>query len=136
MTDFVLEQHEQCISSNGRTYNYANFLKQPLTLEMFVPCDNDGNVLKEVISFDPDISSQYYSYQIYQNQLFQEAKVKVLFKGFCINQINSNWFDITNIRKKCVVFTKFGHNNDFKLNENYSTIEDLIYYDLILAVSF
>ena len=27
--------------------NYANFLKQLLKLEMFVPCDEDGNVLEK-----------------------------------------------------------------------------------------
>ena len=26
--------------------NYAKFLKQPLKLEMFVPCDDDGNILE------------------------------------------------------------------------------------------
>ena len=26
---------------------YANFLNQPLTLGMFVPCDEDGNVLED-----------------------------------------------------------------------------------------
>ena len=54
MTDFVLEQLNE---ENSRTRpirsvlnaleGYANFLKQPLKLEMFVPCDEDGNILKE-----------------------------------------------------------------------------------------
>ena len=47
MTDFVLKQYEQCISSTGRTYNYAKFLSQKLELWMFVPCDEDGNVFEE-----------------------------------------------------------------------------------------
>lgn len=32
--------------------NYAKFLKQPLKLEMFVPCDDYGNVLKEPINYN------------------------------------------------------------------------------------
>ena len=46
MVDFILEQHEQCISSTNATYKYANFLKQPLELWMFVPCDENGDVGK------------------------------------------------------------------------------------------
>lgn len=49
MTDFVLEQMENVMldgtgSVCARIGNYANFLKQPLKLEMFVPCDDEGNV--------------------------------------------------------------------------------------------
>lgn len=32
--------------------NYAEFLKQPLKLEMFIPCNDEGNVLKELIYSD------------------------------------------------------------------------------------
>jgi hypothetical protein len=41
MTDFVLENDSTCI------YKYANLLKQPLELWMFVPCDENGDVLVE-----------------------------------------------------------------------------------------
>ena len=61
MTDFVLEQLNE---QNSRTkpmrevFNslekYAKFLKQPLKLEMFVPCDEEGNVLEE-----PKIEEEY-----------------------------------------------------------------------------
>ena len=46
--------------------NYAKFLKQPLKLEMFVPCDDDGNILE-----NPDET-------IYK----EKDKEKVLFEGF------------------------------------------------------
>ena len=36
--------HENALSW---IYNYATFLKQPLKLEMFVPCDDNGDILKE-----------------------------------------------------------------------------------------
>ena len=39
MTDFVLEQHAESSNQNefeDNCYKYANFLKQPLKLEMFI----------------------------------------------------------------------------------------------------
>ena len=61
---------------------YAKFLKQPLKLEMFVPCDEDGNILKE-----PKRWEDYLQYpdsfdgnkewdELYD---YQQAKEKVLF---------------------------------------------------------
>lgn len=52
MTEFVLEvinadrpcDRGAMLDEIG---NYASFLKQPLALGMFVPCDEDGNVLEE-----------------------------------------------------------------------------------------
>jgi hypothetical protein len=53
MTDFVLKQSERIINcelthleSHHQIVDYAKFLKQPLKLEMFVPCDEDGNVFR------------------------------------------------------------------------------------------
>ena len=93
MTDFVLNQ-KQSESFNEKTFineslislekirNYANFLKQPSKLEMFVPCDEDGNILKE-----PNRWVDYLQYpdsfdgnkewdELYD---YQQAKEKVLF---------------------------------------------------------
>lgn len=57
MTDFVLEQSESIKSDMigygefiDKVVNYANFLKQPLKLEMFVPC-NDSEKAKEKVLF-------------------------------------------------------------------------------------
>ena len=67
--------------------NYAKFLKQPLKLEMFVPCDEDGNVLGE-----PEIYSQWVrenfndelenEERINQCKDYHQAKEKILFEGF------------------------------------------------------
>lgn len=46
---------------------YDKFIEQPLKLEMFVPCDEDGNVLNQKLC---DFSK------------YQQAKEKVLFEGF------------------------------------------------------
>ena len=87
MTDFVnnvgnmenYRSHEKALSW---IYNYAKFLKQPLKLEMFVPCDEDGNVLEEPQmrlernSFDEE-DMDYDAQELYD---YIKAKEKVLFK--------------------------------------------------------
>ena len=52
MTNFVnnvgnMENYPSHENALSWIYNYATFLKQPLKLEMFVPCDDNGNILKE-----------------------------------------------------------------------------------------
>ena len=90
MTDFVLEQLNE---QNSRTkpmrevFNslekYATFLRQPLKLEMFVPCDEKGNVLEEPqmrpvkISFDEE-DMDYDAQELYD---YIKAKEKVLFEN-------------------------------------------------------
>lgn len=95
MTDFVLEQNKnyknstRCIRiKESELYvNYAKFLKQPLTLEMFVPCDEEGNVLQEPKPkyFD---SPQFYESEL---QIYHEAKEKVLFADVKIKH-RENYF--------------------------------------------
>jgi len=110
MTTFVLEIEKTpyCAKSVGdygeseafRDYksmfykieNYANFLKQPLKLEMFVPCDDEGNVLEK-----PDTAHSKYDllisewevdvdYSLFNNDCdkYQQAKEKILFEGFSV----------------------------------------------------
>ena len=95
MTDFVLQQ-KQSESFNEKTFintelislekirNYANFLKQPLKLEMFVPCDEDGDILDEPENYElrlPNMMTEYND-EVYR---YKQAKSKVLFEGFKIN---------------------------------------------------
>ena len=73
MTDFVLEQDEKRVGMRdycNLIVNYANFLKKPLELWMFIPCDKDGNVLEE-----PDEFSSYYD-----DIKYQETKERCLFQ--------------------------------------------------------
>lgn len=87
MTDFVLEQYsfdEQLYRDTLRNIvNYANFLKQPLKLEMFVPCDEEGDILEEPTNYEqrlPNMMTEYND-EIYR---YKQAKEKVLFEGFHI----------------------------------------------------
>ena len=88
MTDFVLEQlNEQNsrIKPMREVFNslekYATFLRQPLKLEMFVPCDDEGNILEEPEDYElrlPNMMTEYND-EIYR---YEQAKEKVLFEGF------------------------------------------------------
>lgn len=133
MTDFVLKKYTEWVfddnldlNSSARyissTQKYANFLKQPLTLGMFVPCDDNGNVLEEPKSdnYNEETRDYYYAVINYSN-----AKSKVLFNGFYIQN-----FTVRNISGDYIIYYK-GKNKMSDLN-----IDDLISYNLDLSVSF
>ena len=120
MTDFVIEIDENKpkfknfssfseinqyeINGYNKIRNYATFLKQPLKLEMFVPCDEDENVLGE-----PEIYSQWVrenfndelenEERINQCKDYHQAKEKVLFEGFKIYDYKLNVFFYLGRRK-------------------------------------
>lgn len=83
MIDFVISQWDKDISREEfaqLTIKYATFLKQPLTLGMFVPTDEDGNVLEgKPLSPAPD--SEWLRWENERPEFF-EAKERVLFEGF------------------------------------------------------
>lgn len=128
LSDFVLEQKKklgesQLISSILDTtqliFNYAEFLKQPLKLEMFVPCDEDGNFLEKPADDD-------YSFYTHKNQSvqeeYQQAQEKVLFDGFEVsgNKITDGVNDVYYMgscgkyRKHCLM----GDNVEYLVNWN------------------
>lgn len=91
MTNFVLELQNSV--SNDCPFelciNYANFLKQPLELWMFVPCDDGGNVFEEPVYSEPTCEDEIGKHDelIYQ---YQQAKERCLFvwqDGFDYNTI-------------------------------------------------
>lgn len=89
MTDFVLE-HKHMILSNSDKYirisNYAKFLKQPLKLEMFVPCVNN----EPLDEFIHNINSTTMS------EDWNKAKETVLFEGCSTMQQGENTIVIFN----------------------------------------
>ena len=79
MTDFVLDKQrfkEDSDTAIFKVTNYAKFLKQPLELWMFVPCDENGNVLEDIIG-----NGMIHNYSEKVKQ-YEQAKDKVLFEGF------------------------------------------------------
>lgn len=45
--------------------SFDNFIQQPLTLEMFIPCDEEGNILSECA----------YLYDVYKNLSNDEKRM-------------------------------------------------------------
>lgn len=102
MTDFVLEQEFTIevqsltnqwgsrVSRYNKIMSYAKFIKQPLELGMFVPCDEDGNVLEEPDNHEFYMNNfkgefnDYYS----QSYEYQQAKERCLFEGLEIDAVN------------------------------------------------
>lgn len=81
MTDFVLSVRgikKDNIRRFWACEKYAEFLKQPLTLGMFVPVDENGNILKEP-HYNNDWEDSDIDYFEYEMLNFNEACEKVLF---------------------------------------------------------
>lgn len=66
--------------------NYANFLKQPLTISMFVPCDDEGNVLEEPENYNVYVNDIKHYLSDTNCNLYHESKSKVLFEGFKVGK--------------------------------------------------
>jgi hypothetical protein len=142
MTDYVLEQpFSKDLKLNGlrcfykKIENYANFLKQPLKLGMFVPTDENGNVWEEPKQehYTDCNEEQNAKDWIYNLEKFNKAKENVLFEGF----------EITTPSDKChIIFCKENIECQFLLNSDFSfnirafqpiEIEDLVKYNLTIT---
>jgi len=145
MTDFVLEQmkNTETLKDNFvKTAAYANFLKQHLELWMFVPCDEDGNVLEEPKDYKVWLSagSAFMNIdEILPCQKYQEAKERCLFEGFEFIEsqkkgieLNLNLF-ISPYNNGGRIYLTKKKSNGFHSWFQLFTIEDLIQCDLILS---
>lgn len=118
----VLEDFIKCVK-------YPEFLKQPLEKWMFVPCDEDGNVLEEPKNEICDVIDMYsLKWSLYNDKIeqYQQAKERCLFEGL---ELNNEKTHLTNsfigINVKCF--------KSWKNYNNYNTIEDLVKYNLQLT---
>lgn len=84
MTDYVLSLNKPgmvYLTAMDNCVKYAQFLKQPLTLGMFVPCLPSGEPFN---AFQMDCLENENSYHELR-KAYNEAKERVLFKGFEID---------------------------------------------------
>jgi len=121
MTDFVLEQEQPTYLEKEefedvyyKIHNYANFLKKPLELGMFVPCDENGDILRDGVNWN--------------KKFYQKAQERVLFEGFEVKK-NDRW---TTFFYKKEFFTSF---TSFSYIFKNKTIEDLIDFDVTLTLT-
>lgn len=134
MTDFVLNE-QNVWGGNENKYleiglsviRYTNFLKQPLKLEMFVPCDEGGNVVSDIITDD-----NYFGIHIYE-----KAKEKVLFEGFEIHILLDD--DTKRLTSSNANFNPAWYNKEkgwyLSSGVGKMLVEDLIQYNLELTES-
>lgn len=125
MIEFVLESDEKIGNPytlekyRQVTRNYANFLKQPLTLGMFVPCDEEGNPLRPV-------GAPFMKYEV---EAYQQAKERVLFEGFKL-QDTRGVYDIVRSKQWAIEFDEYGtrlicHCGNLD-DERIHTVENLV----------
>lgn len=117
MTDFVLSNEVKSTLEYFDAYklirNYANFIKQPLELWMFVPCGEDGNFLEKPIETIGGIEMYYDKYQ--------QAKERCLFEE-CV--YDEEMDAVRNDIGLMIYSVKYDSNDN---------VEDLIKYELQLT---
>lgn len=139
MTDFVIEYYSHEGYADLQTLklmnNYANFLKKTLTLGMFVPVDNKGNILKEPKNYSSWKSLEhnkkagktdspvFEEYKIYRN-----AEQKCLFEGFSIAY---NGYSVVRITAIYNPMIELSFNKNDKTFQNFSDVESLTSFDEI-----
>ena len=109
--------------------NYDDFLEQPLKLEMFVPCDEEGDILEEPEDYEqrlPNMMTEYND-EIYR---YEQAKEKVLFEGF---EIDKNLYLVYKNEISIGRFISYKNGNKFIFRDNMKTIEDLVEFGFKLT---
>ena len=123
--------------------NYDDFLKQPLNLGMFVPCDDDGNIIEHPI-YKTNHSDECYCKECEEETKrcsdlqyqYQKAKEKVLFEGFEVVRFieKENPCYVVSNKENEVTFHIGLYN--FSKGVNFAnTVEDLIHIQPILTES-
>ena len=127
MTSFVLQRDITDIKQRDSIVKYANFLKQPLKLEMFVPIDQNGNILEEPKMIEKQLGFEEVEidYDYAEVEVYKKAREKVLFEG--IEFRKNGGVNFLTIKEDTFAFF------DFNVKFKNLTIEYLIQYDLQLT---
>lgn len=110
-----------------KIYRYANFLKQSLKLSLFVPCDDDGNVLEE-----PNFLDERFELK---RMIYEQAQSKVIFKGFKWNIAgfcDEPMIELENEIGCYLVYDCEDYNFQDGEENFFNTIEDLVKFNLEL----
>lgn len=141
MTDFVIEYYSHEGYADLQTLklmnNYANFLKMPLTLNLFVPIDQAGNILKEPKNYVSWKSLEHNrkepghnlsSIPLDEYRLYQEAEQKCLFEGF---KIAYNGYSVVRITAAYNESIELSFNKNERQFQKFKDVESLTYFDEI-----
>ena len=140
MTDFVIDQRKTYKGDfedlSDLYFRYAKFLKQPLELWMFVPCDKDGNVLQEKSIFNT--TDEDYIFNSEDFDKYQQAKKRCLFEGFEWNVAEFCDEPMIELEDKSENYFCYDcEDKNFSKDDEvyFSNIEDLIKYNLQLTLT-
>ncbi|MCP4984867.1 MAG: hypothetical protein GY928_02020 [Colwellia sp.] len=129
MVDYIIEtdkglnnELEPILTSWNDVVEYAKFLKQPLKLEMFIPCDDDGNLLEK-----DQCKCQNHVKAVNCNcfNKYHQALDKVLFKGFVLDDDEfrrDGWLCVSDYNRNRITFSS----RSLKAEWGQKTIEDLV----------
>ena len=83
MTDYVLSKPSELVINEAiypyaAIHKYANFLKQPLELGMFVPCDEEGEIL--LYPKPLGVPNEHFCWGSTQVKQWNEAANRVIFE--------------------------------------------------------
>lgn len=122
MEDYVLEQSDlwSCEQRLHRLEQYAQLLKSKPTLSMFIPCDDDGNVL---------VKPKHNEQDTWLWTAYQTALDKVIFDGWSVDYANEGFVSLVHLSYD-IVFFKSGMIRFLDYQITY--ISDLTPYNLPL----
>ncbi|QQV01944.1 MULTISPECIES: hypothetical protein [Chryseobacterium] len=137
MTDFVIEYYSNEGYADLHTLslmnNYAKFLRMPLRLDMFVPVDEKGNVLKEPKNYqiwkslphNQEITTDENSGNKISDEkrFFQRAEAKILFEGF---DFAYNGFSVARLTVSYNSSIELSFNKNEQTFQGFADVESLV----------
>ncbi|KMQ61630.1 hypothetical protein ACM46_16710 [Chryseobacterium angstadtii] len=138
MTDFVIEYYSNEGYADLQTLklmkNYASFLRQPLTLGMFVPVDEQGNALKEPKNYSSWKSLDHNDGKRNDNNGFEEytqyqkAERNCMFEDF---KIAYNGYSVVRIEASYDQSVELSFNKSDLMSPAFPDVEALTVFDTI-----
>lgn len=143
MTDFVIEYYSNEGYADLQTLslmkNYANFLRKPLTLGMFVPVDTNGNVIKEPKNYtawkslDHNDGKRSGTASFEEYSLYQKAEQNCMFEGFVMAY---NGYSVVRIEASYDSGIELSFNKNDLISPAFPDVESLTVFETIyLAVN-
>ena len=148
-TDFVLEQKEYIKEVDKLSFfeiqnrinefydkvvHHATQMKRPLEKGMFIVCDDGGNVLEEPKESDynlGDIHAGYYREDLIK---YQQAKERILFKGFySVDENTVSNGEIEIIFGNLITLMIHRNHGSEGITKEKMFIEDLVDYNLTIT---
>ncbi|SFN94826.1 hypothetical protein SAMN05421594_4834 [Chryseobacterium oleae] len=142
MTDFVIEYYSNEGYADLQTLslmkNYAQFLRKPLTLGMFVPVDPQGNALKEPKNYSAWKSLAHNDGKrsditgFEENIQYQKAEQNRMFDGFIVAY---NGYSVVRIEASYDQSIELSFNKSDLMSPAFYDVESLTVFDAIFLTA-